>query len=261
MSRKAVISTAVASIYREPRFNSEIVTQALMWEIVEILEEEKLWFHIRQEDGYQGWIYIFYIIEDIQSFPHWTTLTDRFIPVSFSKDEGSKRRMLSFGTKVPVIDKNAQFITIALPGETSGKIPAQKPCPENSRSDLVYLAKSLLGTPYIWGGKSAFGFDCSGFVQLILSTMGISIARDTGMQVKTAWLSEISVADSKPGDLIYFAENGKINHVAFSLGEGKIIHCSGEVKIESINEGDVGFNQWLSQSIINTYSIADKVVG
>ena len=249
MSRKAVISTAVASIHREPRFNSEIVNQALMWEIVEILEEEKLWFHIRQEDGYQGWIYIFYIIEDLQSFPHWTTLTDRFIPVSFSKDEGSKRRMLSFGTKVPVI------------GEISGKIPAQKPCPENSRAHLVYLAKSLLGTPYIWGGKSAFGFDCSGFVQLILSTMGISIARDTGMQVKTAWLSEISVADSKPGDLIYFAENGKINHVAFSLGEGKIIHCSGEVKIESINEGDVGFNQHLSQSIINTYSIADKVVG
>ncbi len=143
MSRKAVISTAVASIYREPRFNSEIVTQALMWEIVEILEEEKLWFHIRQEDGYQGWIYIFYIIEDIQSFPHWTTLTDRFIPVSFSKDEGSKRRMLSFGTKVPVIDKNAQFITIALPGEISGKIPAQKPCSENSRAHLVDLAKSL----------------------------------------------------------------------------------------------------------------------
>ena len=90
--------------------------------------------------------------------------------------------------------------------------------------------------------------------------MGISIARDTGMQIKTAWLTEISVADSKPGDLIYFAENGKINHVAFSLGEGKIIHCSGEVKIESINEGDEGFNQWLSQSIINTYSIANKVV-
>ena len=90
--------------------------------------------------------------------------------------------------------------------------------------------------------------------------MGISIARDTGMQVKTAWLSKISVADSKPGDLIYFAENGKINHVAFSLGEGKIIHCSGEVKIESINEGDEGFNQYLSQSIINTHSIADKVV-
>ena len=66
--------------------------------------------------------------------------------------------------------------------------------------------------------------------------------------------------DSKPGDLIYFAGNGKINHVAFSLRDGKIIHCSGEVKIESINEGDEGFNQHLSQSIVSTYSIADRVV-
>ena len=260
MSRKAIISTAVASIHREPRFSSEMLTQALMWEIVEILEEKNLWFHIRQEDGYEGWIYIFYIIEDPQSFPHWITLTDRFIPVSFSKDEGSECRILSFGTKVPVINKNAQFITIALPGDISGKIPVQKPCPENSRTHLVYLAQSLLGTPYIWGGKSAFGFDCSGFVQLILSAMGITIARDTGMQIKTTWFTEISTADSKPGDLIYFAENGTVNHVAFSLGKGEIIHCSGEVKIESINEGDAGFNQYLSQSIINTYSIADKVV-
>ena len=95
---------------------------------------------------------------------------------------------------------------------------------------------------------------------MILSTMGIYIARDTGMQIKTSWLTEISISDSQPGDLLYFAENGKINHVAFSLGEGKIIHCSGEVKIESINEGDEEFNQLLSQSIFNTYSIADKVV-
>ena len=57
MSRKAVISTAVASIHREPLFSSEMVTQALMWEKVEVLKEEKLWFYIRQANGYKGWIY------------------------------------------------------------------------------------------------------------------------------------------------------------------------------------------------------------
>ena len=62
MSRKAVIATAVASIHREPRFSSEIVTQALMWEKVELLKEEKLWFYIRQADGYEGWIYTFYLL-------------------------------------------------------------------------------------------------------------------------------------------------------------------------------------------------------
>ena len=73
-------------------------------------------------------------------------------------------------------------------------------------------------------------------------------------------LHEINMNESKQGDLVFFAENKQINHVGILLGEGKIIHCSGEVKIESINEGDEGFNKWLSQSIINAYSIDDKVV-
>jgi cell wall-associated NlpC family hydrolase len=96
---------------------------------------------------------------------------------------------------------------------------------------------------------------------LVLSAIGVSIARDTGMQVKSQWLHEINLNEAKQGDLVFFAENKQINHVGFSLGEGKIIHCSGEVKIESINEGDAGFNQYLSRSIFKTCSISDKVAG
>ena len=89
MSRKAVIATAVASIYREPLFSSEIVTQALIWEKVEVLKEEKLWFYIRQADGYAGWIYTFYLLENSESYPNWITLTNRFTPFSSSVDENS----------------------------------------------------------------------------------------------------------------------------------------------------------------------------
>ena len=260
MSRKAVISTAVASIHREARFSSEMVTQALIWETVEILKEERHWYHVRQEDGYEGWIYRFYIIENQQSFANWIILKDRFIPFITTHNKTSKDRFLSFGSRIPVIEEDTQFISIALPDGKLGKIPAQNSITLQSREQLIKLAKSLLGTPYIWGGKSSYGFDCSGFVQLVLSTIGISIARDTGIQVKTDWIQEINVNEAKQGDLLFFAENKQINHVGFSLGEGKIIHCSGEVKIESINEGDAGFNQYLSQSIFKTYSISAKVV-
>ena len=260
MSRKAVICTAVAPIHREARFSSEMVTQVLMWETVEILAEDKLWYHIRQEDGYEGWIYVFYLLENADSFENWTLLQDRFVPFTEKNINGGDDSVLSFGTKVPVIEEDAPFISIALPDGKLGKIPAQNLITTQARVQLINLAKSLLGTPYVWGGKSAFGFDCSGFVQLVLNTMGISIARDTGMQVKSKWLQEINNNEAKQGDLVFFAENEQINHVGFSLGEGKIIHCSGEVKIESINEGVAGFNHYLSQSIFKTLSISEKVL-
>ena len=261
MSRKAVISTAVAPIYKEARFGSEMVTQALIWEKVELLKEEKLWFYICQADGYEGWIYTFYLLENSVSYPNWITLTSPFTPFTSFMEENSESRLLSFGSRVPVIKEDTQFISIALPDGKLGKIPAQNSITIQSREQLIKLAKSLLGTPYIWGGKSSYGFDCSGFVQLVLSVIGVSIARDTGMQIKSQWLHEINMNEAKQGDLVFFAENKQINHVGFSLGEGKIIHCSGEVKIESINEGDAGFNQYLSQSIFKTCSISDKVAG
>lgn len=260
MSRKAVISKAVAPVYKEARFSSEMVTQALMWEKVEVLKEDKLWFYICQADGYEGWIYTFYLLDNSEFYPNWITLTNRFTPFTSSVDENSEDRLLSFGSRVPVIKEDTQFISIALPDGKLGKIPAQNSITIQSREQLIKLAKFLLGTPYIWGGKSSYGFDCSGFVQLVLSVIGVSIARDTGMQVKSQWLHEINMNEAKQGDLVFFAENKQINHVGFSLGEGKIIHCSGEVKIESINEGDVGFNQYLSRSIFKTCSISDKVV-
>ena len=259
MSRKAVISTAVSPIHREPLFSSEMVTQALMWEQVEILNEDNLWFHIRQEDGYEGWIYTFYMIENAESYENWLTLNNRFIPFASNEDVVGKHRSLSFGTQVPVLEENNQSVTIVLPGEIVGTIPSQTRDIKKSRRQLIALAKSLLGTPYIWGGKSAFGFDCSGFVQMVMKTAGISLARDTGEQIQTEGLEEISINEAQPGDLIFFSENNRINHVAFSLGNSKIIHCSGEVKIESLIDGESGFSSTLSQLDHTAVSISKMV--
>ena len=82
---------------------------------------------------------------------------------------------------------------------------------------------------------------------MVLKSAGIDIQRDTSQQIQTSSLEEIQMDDVEPGDLLFFAENNHINHVAFILGEGKIIHCSGQVKIESIVEGEPGFSKQLNQ--------------
>jgi cell wall-associated NlpC family hydrolase len=82
---------------------------------------------------------------------------------------------------------------------------------------------------------------------MVLKTAGIRIQRDTSLQIKTKDLKKIHIDEAEPGDLLFFLENNSTNHIAFLLGDGNIIHCSGQVKIESIIEGEPGFSKQLNQ--------------
>ncbi|MBP5413474.1 MAG: C40 family peptidase [Bacteroidales bacterium] len=97
------------------------------------------------------------------------------------------------------------------------------------------VALSFLNAPYLWGGRTIFGIDCSGFTQAVYKIMGIAIPRDASQQNKCG--NNIPLWQAKTGDLAFFANsNGKITHVGLLLGEGKIIHASGKVRIDRIDE-------------------------
>ena len=123
----------------------------------------------------------------------------------------------------------------------------QKTLVTDIRESIIDLAKSLKGVSYLWGGKSSFGYDCSGFVQMVLKVANVYIGRDSSLQMDTKGLVKININQAQPGDLIFFSNNNIINHVGFIMDEGKIIHCSGQVKIESIIEGTHNFNNKLSK--------------
>ena len=248
MSRQAVILPAVAPVHIQPAFTSEMISQALMWENVQILEKYKNWCQIYMEDGYEGWIHTFFLYYREPLDEMFTFITDRAVSVFFDIDKpNSIAALLSYGTYVPMVEKTDDFINIYLPDGNTGYIGPQKQVVKTSRKVIIDLATSLLAIPYLWGGKSSFGYDCSGFIQMVLKTAGIYIQRDTSLQIKTKNLEKIHMDEAEQGDLLFFLENNRTNHVAFLLGEGKIIHCSGLVKIESIIEGEPGFNKQLSQ--------------
>jgi len=248
MSRQAIILPAVASVHKEPSFSSEMISQALMWETVKIQETYENWYQIKMEDGYDGWIHSFYLLFCEPRDEEHIFVTDRFLPVYYEINKlNSLATLLSYGTYVPIADKQEDIITIYLPNDKIGYTDSQKQVIETTREVIIELATSLLSVPYLWGGKSSFGYDCSGFVQMVLKTAGITIQRDTSLQIKTSNLEKIDIDKAKPGDLLFYLENNCTNHVAFFIGEGKIIHCSGQVKIESIVEGELGFNKQLNQ--------------
>ncbi|OUW11149.1 MAG: hypothetical protein CBD26_03090 [Candidatus Pelagibacter sp. TMED166] len=103
-------------------------------------------------------------------------------------------------------------------------------------NSMISYANSFLGTPYLWGGKSALGFDCSGFVQTVFKMCGIYLSRDASEQIKNKNLVKIDYNDINSGDLIFFAKDNIIDHVSIYLGNGKIIHSSGSVKVENLED-------------------------
>ena len=194
MDRQAIISPSVAPVHKEPEFSSEMISQALMWENVKIQENYQNWHQIKMEDGYDGWIHTFYLYYCEPLAVEYTFVTDRYVPIYYEKDnESSIASLLSYGTYVPVLEKNVDFVKIHLPDGKSGYIKPQKQIIKTSRSIIIKLATSLLTVPYLWGGKSSFGYDCTGFVQMVLKTADIHIQRDTSLQIQTKKLKKIHI--------------------------------------------------------------------
>ena len=260
MISRQVISTAVAPVHKEESFASEMVTQGLMCETISILGQKDCWCNVRMEDKYEGWIQNFYLSETQLHYKNRLTLTNRYTPLRCQSERDKQIiALLSFGTVVPIIEKTSGYYKIQMLNGKEGFIPPQKQLSQQNRNIIIKLAKMLIGVPYLWGGKSSFGYDCSGFVQMVLKAVGISVFRDATQQVSTKNMKKISIEKAETGDMLFFSENGIINHVAFIVGEGKIIHCSGEVKLESIIKGELGFNSKLAQMDHTCISIAKKV--
>ena len=105
------------------------------------------------------------------------------------------------------------------------------------RVDLVNYAKQFLGNPYVWGGTSLTkGADCSGFVLSIMKKYGVSLPHHSGSQAQCG--KKVSLSEAQPGDLVFYAKNGKINHVAIYIGSGQVIHASNPrtgIKISNVS--------------------------
>ena len=225
-----VTSVAVAPMHIQPDFSSEMVSQSLLWEEIKFIQKKDNWNLIRSMDGYEAWMHSSHILRTNICRDKQLMIFDRYMPIYTEKNTlNSIKSVLSFGTSFP--DGKKAFMM----KNTHNKL--------GNRKNIISLSKSLLGVPYLWGGGSSFGYDCSGFVQSVLKSLNISIARDSSCQKKDERLFEVN--DVKPGDLIFFHEAEKINHVGFVIDENRIIHCSGEVKIESLKFHDDNFNKEL----------------
>jgi len=229
-----ICNLTVIPLRAEASDKSEMVSQLLFGETFEILSQEKQWLRIHTHaDDYEGWIDDKQIARlDATQFKSTQQssfcLTD-LMATAFGKN-GSL--ILVIGSSLPNYS-NQHFSISHEEYQTDGDVT------ETGNKDLSnripWNALKFAGMPYLWGGRSLFGMDCSGFTNVVFKLSGIKLRRDAWQQSEQGIL--VSFVDhSRPGDLAFFQnEENKITHVGIILENRKIIHASGKVRIDTLD--------------------------
>lgn len=227
-----ICNLAIIPLRFEPSDKSEIVSQVLFGEHFEISEQLKQWYKIKlQYDDYEGWIDSKQcqiisesnfnqlsndtIILNADLIEYITTPTNLLIPIPLGAS-------LSFIYNNEININNFEF--------EGTKVNGIK-----NKSNLINTAFLYLNAPYLWGGKTPFGIDCSGFTQMVYKLNGYKLLRDASQQALQGEALSF-IEESEPGDLAFFDnEEGNIIHVGIIMENNYIIHASGKVRIDRLD--------------------------
>jgi hypothetical protein len=220
---KGICNVSIAPLRADSSDKSEIVSQLLYGESADIIEVKDNWTRIiTHYDNYEAWMDTKQISPVSDEFV--TSRKSNLVKEPFqSTMTDSGKMLLSMGSEV----------TFETTAPTRG---------HDLSESIVNCAKEFLNVPYLWGGKSFFGIDCSGFTQIIYKIHGIKIPRDTYQQAEIGDALTF-LEEAKPGDLAFFEnQDGRIIHVGFILADQKIIHAHGKVRIDSLDSTGI-FNK------------------
>jgi hypothetical protein len=258
---KFIINVAVANLYGDPSFQSAVVTQAVLGENCVILDRRKDWFFVKQWDDYSGWVHKFFGIESENDYIPTHIVLDNSGNIQ-SMDNNKSIRNLCFGDCIKIHALTDETLVL-LPDGFSGVTNAQLGILDylnNDRSMIIDLALQFLGVPYMWGGKTPWGFDCSGLVQTVFFACGTLLPRDAYQQEKFLEQYTIDQSDLVAGDLVFFKKSEKVDHVGIFLGGSRIIHSRGWVKINSLEKARNDYIGALEQALYSCVSINNLIM-
>lgn len=242
-----VVVVPVANMYSKPTEKADVVSQVIYGSDVRLLEARGEWSRIQTPDRYRGWTpsrYLRIVLTgDGYATAGPTVQVQSIFANVYAEPDVTKHKpviTVPFETKLEIAKDSVQktgkpekripegWLRVRLPGQTTAWIqtgdvisdPKQLSIPES-----VELAKHFLGIPYLWGGTSSFGFDCSGFTQMLVRARGVNMPRDADQQAAWSGVTPVQRDDLQPGDLLFFGSSAKnITHTGMFIGDGQFIH-------------------------------------
>ncbi len=239
-----VVTMAALDLRKRPEHRAELGSQLLLGETVRVIGQASRgqWLRVRNEaDGYAGWVRAWGIrrVSRVRA-GRWrdrarARVNESFAAIRAREAAGPLLMPAFWNSRLIAGPRRGRTRRVELPDGRRGWIAARAIAPPRRPMPVVHRIRELLGTPYLWGGRTPHGLDCSGFVQQVLAEQGIALPRDAHEQFRVA-RARLEPVELRLGDLIFFGvPRNRVGHVGLVLGGGYFAHCRGWVRVNSMN--------------------------